>query len=80
MVRWLTCLLSVGILIGQDDGLPPNFVYLEPLEDFYARSPIELEIIVTEDFNSTLSCIIWVNLAIPFLLARLANFPWDARF
>ena len=48
MVRWLTCLLSVGILIGQDDGLPPNFVYLEPIEDFYARSPIELEIIVTD--------------------------------
>ena len=48
MVRWLTCLLSIGILIGQDDGLPPNFVYLEPIEDFYARSPIELEIIVTD--------------------------------
>jgi len=48
MVRWLTCLLSFGILIGQDDGLPPNFVYLEPIEDFFARSPIELEIIVTD--------------------------------
>ena len=48
MVRWLTCLLSVGILIGQDDVLPPNFIYLEPIEDFYAHSPIELEIIVTD--------------------------------
>ena len=48
MVRWLTCLLSVGILFGQDDALPPNFVYLEPIEDFYARSQIELEIIVTD--------------------------------
>ena len=48
MVRWLACLLSVGILISQDDGLPPNFVYLEPIEDFYARDPISLEIIVTD--------------------------------
>ena len=48
MVRWLICLLPIGILIGQDDGLPPNFVYLDPIEDFYARSPIELEIIVTD--------------------------------
>ena len=46
MVRWLKCLLPIGLLIGQDDGLPPNFVYLEPIEDFYAHSPIELEIIV----------------------------------
>ena len=48
MVRWLICLLPIGILIGQDDGLPPHFVYLDPIEDFYARSPIELEIIVTD--------------------------------
>ena len=48
MVRWLTCLLSIGNLIGQDDALPPNFVYLEPIEDFYERSQIELEIIVTD--------------------------------
>ena len=48
MVRWLTCLLSIGILYSQDDGLPPNFVYLEPIEDFYARNPISLEIIVTD--------------------------------
>lgn len=48
MVRWLICLLSIGFLISQDDGLSPNFVYLEPIEDFYARSPIELEIIVTD--------------------------------
>jgi len=48
MVRWLICLLPIGILTGQDDGLPPHFVYLDPIEDFYARSPIELEIIVTD--------------------------------
>ena len=48
MVRWRTCLLSIGILVGQDDALPPNFVYLEPIEDFYALSQIELEIIVTD--------------------------------
>jgi len=51
MVRWLICLLSIGILLGQDDGLPPNFVYLEPIEDFYAHSPIELEIIVDINFS-----------------------------
>ena len=48
MVRWLICLLSVGIIVSQDDGLPPNFVYLEPIEDFFARDPITLEIIVTD--------------------------------
>jgi hypothetical protein len=48
MVRWLACLLSVGILISQDDGLPPNFVYLEPIEDFFAGGPVTLEIIVTD--------------------------------
>ena len=48
MVRWLACLLSVGILISQDDGLPPNFVYLEPIEDFYGGDPITLEIIITD--------------------------------
>ena len=48
MVRWLACLLSIGILISQDDGLPPNFVYLEPIEDFFARDPISLEVIVTD--------------------------------
>jgi len=48
MVRWLICLLPIGILIGQDDGLPPNFVYLDPIEDFYAGSPIDIEIIITD--------------------------------
>ena len=48
MVRWLICLLSVGILVSQDDGLPPNFVYLEPIEDFYGGDPITLEIIITD--------------------------------
>ena len=48
MVRWLTCILAVGVLISQDDGLPPNFIYLEPIEDFYAYDPVTLEIIVTD--------------------------------
>ena len=48
MVRWLICLLSIGIIFSKDDGLPPNFVYLEPIEDFYVRDPISLEIIVTD--------------------------------
>ena len=48
MVSWLICLLSVGIIFCTDDGLPPNFVYLEPIEDFFARDPISLEIIVTD--------------------------------
>ena len=48
MVRWLACLLSIGILVSQDDGLPPNFVYLEPIEDFYGGDPITLEIIITD--------------------------------
>jgi len=48
MVRGMIYLLSIGILFSQDDGLPPNFVYLEPIEDFFARDPISLEIIVTD--------------------------------
>ena len=48
MVRWRACLLSIGILVSQDDGLPPNFIYLEPIEDFYGGDPITLEIIITD--------------------------------
>ena len=47
-VRWLVCLLVLSFLHSQDDGLPPNFVYLEPIEDFYAFNPITIEIIVTD--------------------------------
>ena len=36
------------MVIGQDDGLPPNFVYLEPIEDFYIGNPIKLSIIITD--------------------------------
>ncbi|MDP6570448.1 MAG: hypothetical protein QGF57_04325, partial [Candidatus Marinimicrobia bacterium] len=38
----------MSFLHSQDDGLPPNFVYLEPIEDFYAYNPITIEIIVTD--------------------------------
>ena len=31
-----------------DDGLAPNFVYLEPIEDFFVQEEIELQIIVTD--------------------------------
>ncbi len=48
MVRWLLCLLTTGIIFSQDDGLPPNFVYLEPIENFFSRESISLEIIVTD--------------------------------
>ena len=48
MVRWLICLLSYSLIFCQDDGLAPNFVYLEPIEDFYARESISLEIIITD--------------------------------
>ena len=48
MVRWLLCLLITGIIFSQDDGLPPNFVYLEPIENFFSREPISLQIIVTD--------------------------------
>jgi hypothetical protein len=34
--------------MSQDDGRPPNFVYLEPIEDFFAQNSILLEIIVTD--------------------------------
>ena len=48
MSRGLICLLFIGIMVSQDDGLAPNFVYLEPIEDFFSRDPITLEIIVTD--------------------------------
>ncbi|SVC96329.1 uncharacterized protein METZ01_LOCUS349183, partial [marine metagenome] len=48
MTNWLISLLFAGIILSQDDGRPPNFVYLEPIEDFVAQSSIFIEIIVTD--------------------------------
>ena len=48
MVRWLLWFFPVGIILSQDDCLPPNFVYLEPIVDFFAYDPIPLDIIVTD--------------------------------
>ena len=48
MIRWLFCFFCAGIMYSQDDGLPPNFIYLEPIEDFIARESISLEVIVTD--------------------------------
>ena len=49
--------------LSQDDGLPPNFVYLEPIEYFFSRDPITLEIIVTD--------IISVDKSIPSLTFKV---------
>ena len=48
MTKLLINILFFGIVFSQDDGLPPNFVYLEPIEDFYSKEPISLEIIITD--------------------------------
>ena len=48
MIKWLINILFFGIIYSQDDGLAPNFVYLEPIEDFYSKEPISLEIIITD--------------------------------
>ena len=44
----LVIFIFINFLKAQDDGLPPNYVYLEPIEDFYARNSIRLEVIVTD--------------------------------
>ena len=48
MLSRLICIFFIGNLFSQDDGQPPNFVNIEPIEDFYSLNPIELEIIVTD--------------------------------
>ena len=34
--------------MSEDDGLPPYYVYLEPIEDFYSNNSINIEVIVTD--------------------------------
>lgn len=36
------------LIWSQDDGLAPNYVYIEPIQDFYSGAPIEIEVIVTD--------------------------------
>lgn len=48
MLSRLICIFFIGNLFSQDDGQPPNFVNIDPIEDFYSLNPIELEIIVTD--------------------------------
>ena len=48
MLKWLWCLLFVGFAINQNDFLPPNYVYLEPITDFYQGNPINIEVIITD--------------------------------
>ena len=48
MFRWGIFFLVLSNIFCQDDGLPPNFVYLEPIQDYYANSPLPVEIIITD--------------------------------
>ena len=38
----------MNLIWSQDDGLAPNYVYIEPIQDFYSGAPIEIEVIVTD--------------------------------
>ena len=48
MLKWLWCLLFVGFAINQNDFLPPNYVYIEPIIDFYQGNSVNIEVIITD--------------------------------